>query len=111
MAEQRGAAAGLCKALPRPRSHSTSMEAQSIPEIHMALLAEGLAIHSVVLLPQDTPRMAGCYGQPLPHPLPECLLVCMERRRVGGGVRKRVRKEEECKEGNGLLVLIQIGSD
>ena len=34
VAEQRGAAAGLCKALPQPRSHSASMEAQSISEIH-----------------------------------------------------------------------------
>lgn len=35
VAEQRGAAAvGLCKALPQPRSHSSSVEAQSVSEIH-----------------------------------------------------------------------------
>lgn len=33
--ERRGAAAvGLCKALPQPRSHSSSVEAQSVSEIH-----------------------------------------------------------------------------
>lgn len=80
VAEQRGAAAvGLCKALPQPRSHSSSVEAQSVGDAQ-PLLAEGLAIHSVVLLPQDTPRMAGCYGQPPPHPLPEYLFVCTERK-------------------------------
>lgn len=53
--------------------------------------------------------MAGCYGQPPPHPLPECLFVCMERR-VGGGVR-RGRKKRNRKRKHRLLVLIQIGSE
>lgn len=109
MAEQRGAAAGLCKALPQPRSRSASMEAQKHLRDSQSLLAEGLAIHSVVLLPQDTPRMAGCYGQPPPHPLLECLFVCMESR-VGGGVR-RGQKKRNRKRKNGVLVVIQIGSD
>ena len=73
------------------------MEAQSISEIQ-PLLAESSAIHSVVLLPQDTPRMAGCYGQPPPHPLLECVFVCMDGRR--GEERAKKKEEAEYKEEN-----------
>lgn len=54
------------------------------------------SVHSVVLLPQDTPCMAGCYGQPPALlPLLECLFVCLKRRggRRGWGVAQNRGKE------------------
>lgn len=93
MAEQRGAAAGLCKALPQPKKSQHFYRSSKHLRDSQSLLARGLAIHSVVLLPQDTPHMAGCYGQPPPHPLLECLCARVERRGED-----RVEEEEEKEE-------------
>lgn len=68
------APAGLCKALTEPRSRQRLCGSSKHPTDSQCLLEEGLAIHSVVLLPPDTHHMTGCYGQPqLTHPTLECL--------------------------------------
>lgn len=109
MAEQRGvaaaaaaatAAAGLCKALPQPRSHSASMEAQKHLRDSQPLLAEGLAIHSVVLLPQDTPRMAGLLWTTTTTSAAG-MSICLHGEEGGRrGREERKRKREK----NGVLV-------
>ncbi|MED6237914.1 hypothetical protein ATANTOWER_031296 [Ataeniobius toweri] len=85
MAEKRdaaaAAAAGLCKALPQPRSLQRLYRSSKHLRDSQCLLEEGLAIHSVVLLPQDTNHMTGCYGQPqLTHPMLECLICQHEEK-------------------------------
>lgn len=63
-------------------------------------LLEASAIHSVVLLPQDTPCMAGCYGRP-PALLP--LLECLFAWREEGEERLSIeeKKEEKWVDGSG----------
>uniref|UniRef100_A0A0S7ETP7 PPUP7988 n=1 Tax=Poeciliopsis prolifica TaxID=188132 RepID=A0A0S7ETP7_9TELE len=77
VAEERDASAataGLCKALPQPRSQQRLYGSSKHLRDSLCLLEEGLAIHSVVLLSQDTHHMTGCYGQPQPtHSMLECL--------------------------------------
>ncbi|CAB1423112.1 unnamed protein product [Pleuronectes platessa] len=45
--------------------------------------------------------MAGCYGQPPPHPLLECVFVCTDGRRGEEGAKEEEEEEEaEYKEEN-----------